>query len=139
MPTTQESCCGKCKDRLGGNPELGFTRQCAFKGNCECHQKPDTSEPRVCTCPKGSTHWPGSPCVSPPTHDEGWQKDILALAKDPDCHDMLVGVVSRLLADQRERIAGEIERFRDSKMLSGSTKNFKEGLDYAASIARNTP
>ena len=34
---TNKGCCEKCRDRLGGNPDIGYTPQCSFHGNCKCH------------------------------------------------------------------------------------------------------
>lgn len=38
-----------------------------------------------------------------PNREESWEKDILALAKDPDCHDMLLGVVKSLLSEREKK------------------------------------
>ena len=54
-----KECCKKCKDKLGGSPELGYVPQCLLFGNCSCHkpfeaqeEKAEVEEP---CCPHGNT------------------------------------------------------------------------------------
>jgi len=43
-PQNKKECCEKCKDKLGGNPDLGYIPQCSMHGNCQCHSQP--AEPK---------------------------------------------------------------------------------------------
>ena len=42
------------------------------------------------------------------TTNKTWEKDVLALAKDVETHEMLIGVIESLLSQQREEILGKI-------------------------------
>lgn len=110
----KQKCCEKCYSK----PEDGLV--CCFVAGfpkkywCDCHKPAQ---------PEGEDkHGPGhimtedcynSPkCMeslkdNPYPKTEEWEKDVLALAKDVDSHDMLLGVVQSLISQAKQQGARE--------------------------------
>lgn len=104
------------------NHKHRWQRLCNGDGLCECGAKliepfpTKTSNENKC-CDGECNHddccgkIPEN-CTHTPT--QSWEEDIRDLARDPDCHDMLIGVVHSLLSSKEkeviEEVVGEIEK-----------------------------
>ena len=89
----QLECCGLC----------GSTKVCRHEPPCLHHQNIFTTLPSHQDTKQG---WE--------LEDEKWQDDIKVLLADPDCHDMLLGVIKSLLTTAHNEGREEVMKEKDS-------------------------